>query len=240
MRKDRGRKETVLAVLAAGALAILVGSSAVRCAAGRPSGEAADPATEERPTASAEGPGDEAAGSAVEELESREWASADGSGKRMTARDGKLTETDGDAAYTSTYEVVSDEAGSCELSVTRADGTTVQAIVRIEGAGDEPTLTCEQLQTAFVWVPAPEGEGVEVTGVDQAYLDLVGGDEAGLERAVSSWCSGHLPGATEASFDGEVYLDTRNGVVTCTLTCDDPAQTVISVTWSDGSFSVVG
>lgn len=159
---------------------------------------------------------------------------------RMTASGGRLVETDGTDTYTSSYVVTSDGDGSCGLAVTRADGTVVQATVTIEGEGDDERLTCEQLQTAFDWVPAPRDGEVRVTDVDDAYLSLVGGSEDALDLAVSLWASEHVPGASEAAFDGEVYLDTRTGSVTATFTCDDPGRTILSVTWADGAFSVTG
>ena len=159
---------------------------------------------------------------------------------RMTASGGRLVETDGTDTYTSSYVVTSDGDGSCGLAVTRADGTIVQATVTIEGEGDDERLRCEQLQTAFDWVPAPKDSEVRVTGVDDQYLALVGGDEGALDLAVSLWASEHVPGASEAAFDGEVYLDTRSGSVTATFTCDDPGRTILSVTWAGGAFSVTG
>lgn len=251
------RHRTVVAV-AAGAVAVALGAGAARSCAG--TGEAAanaqDPLDAGGSTAwvevvpgagSAEGDAGEPVGDAAEEgascaveLESREWMGAEDASLRMTASGGRLVETDGTDTYTSSYKVTSDGADGCELSVTRADGTVVQATVAIEGDGDDMRLRCEQLQTAFDWVPAPEQGGVRVTGVDDAYLSLVGGNEEALDLAVSLWVSEHVPGATEAAFDGEVYLDTKTGSVTATFTCDDPGRTIASVSWSGGAFAVAG
>lgn len=252
------KRHRAVAAVAAGAVAVALGAGAARSCAG--AGAQADGAPEERggssPSAWVEvvpgaGSADEDAGepagdaaeegaSCVGELESREWMGAADASLRMTASGGRLVETDGTDTYTSTYEVTSDGEGSCGLSVTRADGTVVQATVAIEGDGDDMRLRCEQLQTAFDWVPAPEQGEVRVTGVDEAYLSLVGGNEGALDLAVSLWVSEHVPGATEAAFDGEVYLDTKTGSVTATFTCDDPGRTIASVSWSDGAFAVAG
>ncbi|SDR72917.1 hypothetical protein SAMN04489857_0886 [Parafannyhessea umbonata] len=159
---------------------------------------------------------------------------------RMTASGGRLVETDGTDTRTSSYEVTSDGDGECGLRVTRADGTVVQATVTIRGRGDGARLRCEQLQTSFDWVPAPPGGEVRVTGVDEEYLALVGGSEDALDLAVSLWVSEHVPGATEAAFDGEVYIDTKADSVTATFTCDDPGRSIVSATWADGAFSVTG
>ncbi|MDD2589048.1 MAG: hypothetical protein PHR15_05625 [Atopobiaceae bacterium] len=235
------RKNKVMAVAAAGAVAILLLASVARCSATGRADTAA--ATEAATGEAAQTTAATIAGTptATERLTSREWMSPDDAGKRMTLSDGRLVETDGTNTYTCSYEVVSDGTGGCELDVLRADGSRVTADVTVTGSGDGMRASSDAFQVSRSWVPAPEDGGtVTVTGVDQAYLDLVGGDEAALEAAVASWCSAHALAATEATFDGEVYLDTKAGDVTATLTCDDPGRTILSVTWADGAFSVAG
>ena len=251
------KRHRAVAAVAAGAVAVALGAGAARSCAGTSEPTAgSDPRDAGGSMAWVEvvpGPGSSGddeeggAGAAAEEatscaaeLESREWMGAEDASLRMTASGGRLVETDGTNTYTSSYVVTSDGDGSCGLAVTRSDGTVVQATVTIEGEGDDERLTCEQLQTAFDWVPAPRDGEVRVTGVDDAYLSLVGGSEDALDLAVSLWASEHVPGASEAAFDGEVYLDTRTGSVTATFTCDDPGRTILSVTWTDGAFSVTG
>lgn len=244
------RRKRAVAIAAAGAVAVLVAATLARCSAAR-SASATDAGTSgataaQTTTATA---GSDAGGSAGETgeagscasaLESREWMGADDASERLTASGGRIVETDGTNTYTSSYRVTEDSAGSCELSITRADGTVVQATATITGDGDDARLRCEQLQVAFDWVPAPTDGEVRVTGVDDEYLSLVGGDETALDAAVRLWVSMHVPGASEAAFDGEVFLDTNEDRVTATFTCDDPGRTVVSVEWSGGAFSVTG
>ena len=175
------RKNKVMAVAAAGAVAVLVLASVARCSAtGRADAAAAtEAATGEaaQPTAAT------TAGTptATERLTSREWVSPDDAGRRMTLSDGRLVETDGTNTYTCSYEVVSDGTGGCELDVLRADGSRVTADVTVTGSGDGMRASSDAFQVSRSWVPAPEDGGtVTVTGVDQAYLDLVGGDGPGL------------------------------------------------------------
>lgn len=244
------RRKRAVAMAAAGAVAVLVAATLARCSAAR-SASATDAGTSgataaQTTTATA---GSDAGGSAGETgeagscasaLESREWMGADDASERLTASGGRIVETDGTNTYTSSYRVTEDSAGSCELSITRADGTVVQATATITGDGDDARLRCEQLRVAFDWVPAPTDGEVRVTGVDDEYLSLVGGDETALDAAVRLWVSMHVPGASEAAFDGEVFLDTNEDRVTATFTCDDPGRTVVSVEWSGGAFSVTG
>ncbi len=244
------RRKRAVAIAAAGAVAVLVAATLARCSAAR-GASATDAGTSEATAAqtSTDTAGSDAGGSAGETgeagscasaLESREWMGADDASERLTASGGRIVETDGTNTYTSSYRVTEDSAGSCELSITRADGTVVQATATITGDGDDARLRCEQLQVAFDWVPAPTDGEVRVTGVDDEYLSLVGGDEAALDAAVKLWVSMHVPGASEAAFDGEVFLDTNEDRVTATFTCDDPGRTVVSVEWSGGAFSVTG
>lgn len=236
------RKNKVMAVAAAGAVAVLVLASVARCSAtGRADAAAATEAATGEAAQTTVAATTAGTPTATERLASREWMSPDDTGRRMTLSDGRLVETDGTNTYTCSYEVVSDGTGGCELDVLRADGSRVTAVVTVTGSGDGMRASSDAFQVSRSWVPAPEDGGtVTVTGVDQAYLDLVGGDGPGLEAAVASWCSAHALAASEATFDGEVYLDTKAGDVTATLTCDDPGRTILSVTWSDGAFSVAG
>ena len=48
------------------------------------------------------------------------------------------------------------------------------------------------------------------------------------------------PTAGEASFDGEVFLDTAAGRVSATFHLDDAASTIIAVSYEGGEFSVAG
>lgn len=244
------RRKRAVAIAAAGAVAVLVAATLARCSAAGgasatdagTSGATAAQTTTDTAGSDAGGSAGETgeAGSCASALESREWMGADDASERLTASGGRIVETDGTNTYTSSYRVTEDSAGSCELSITRADGTVVQATATITGDGDDARLRCEQLQVAFDWVPAPTDGEVRVTGVDDEYLSLVGGDETALDAAVRLWVSMHVPGASEAAFDGEVFLDTNEDRVTATFTCDDPGRTVVSVEWSGGAFSVTG
>jgi hypothetical protein len=184
---------------------------------------------------------DNYAGSALSTLESHTWAAVGDAQKRMSIQDNKIVESTGQESYSSSYSLISDSEHTCELTITRTDGTNIQACFILSGEGDELKLSCEQLQVAFEWsVADTQSSGVLLTDVDVAYLELVDNNKAGLEEAVSAWCAVHAPAASKASFDGEVFLNTKDGYVSCTLTCDDIAKTVVSVRWAAGIFTVVG
>ena len=230
-----------MAVAAVGAVTILIAASVARCAAARGSGAGGSEPTQTEAAVTTEDPATSETTTALARLASCEWMGPDDAAMRMTLADGRLVETDGTSTYICSYEVVSDGPAQAELDVLRADGTHVTADVTVTGVGDAMRVSSDAFQVSQSWVPVPSGDSeVEVAGVDEAYLDLVGGDEAGLEEAVAGWCSVHAVAATRATFDGEVYLDTKTGDVTATLTCDDPGETILSVTWASGAFRVVG
>ena len=230
-----------MVVAAVGAVVILIAASVARCAAVRGSGAGGSEPTQTDDAVTTEDPATSETTTALARLASCEWMSPDDAAKRMTLADGRLVETDGTSTYICSYGVVSDGPAQAELDVLRADGTHVTADVTVTGAGDAMRVSSDAFQVSQSWVPVPSGDSeVEVAGVDEAYLDLVGGDEAGLDAAVVGWCSAHAVAATRATFDGEVYLDTKTGDVTATLTCDDPGETILSVTWASGTFKVVG
>lgn len=95
------------------------------------------------------------------------------------------------------------------------------------------------LADRYVEGPAAEG-GVEVTGLAEPYLELIGGDGDGLARAIGEWARANAPSAGEASFDGEVFLDTGSGRVSATFHLDDAASTIVAVSYEAGAFDVAG
>ena len=195
-----------MAVAAVGAVTILIAASVARCAAVRGPGAGGSEPTQTEDAATTEDPATSETTTALARLASCEWMSPDDAAKRMTLADGRLVETDGTSTYICSYGVVSDGPAQAELDVLRADGTHVTADVTVTGAGDAMRVSSDTFQVSQSWVPVPSGDSeVEVAGVDEAYLDLVGDDEAGLEEAVAGWCSVHAVAATRATFDGEVY-----------------------------------
>lgn len=86
-----------------------------------------------------------------------------------------------------------------------------------------------------------EGGGgpFEVTGLDERYLELVGGDEDALRAAIGAYAARRSPQASSASFDGEVFLDLASGMVSATFHLDDNASTIVTVQWAGGAFTVL-
>lgn len=201
-----------------------------------------DDSGEESPSASdAQGP----ASQVMDVLRSHSWQAQGDSSKTLRFREDSLIESGGQSSRVVSFEVGDGQwdgsAGSVELRVT-ADGAQDQpVVVSLTGSESSYSVSCDAFSLAGQYVQGARGEGpVSVTGVTEPYTSLVDGKTDELASTVAAWCRDHVPTATSASFDGEVYVDVPSGTVTATFTCDDASATVISVVYSGGSFEVRG
>ena len=251
------KKNKLMLAAAIGMVAVVVATTAVRCSIAHTvsEDEGAQPAAEaaqEAPDADdgdaaapEEGPA-EGAGETLARLRGTPWVAADGSGKTLAFRDGAFVESDAGSASLTAFEV--EGAGSSEgqrwldVRMLRSGdaGTSSETLVLEEGDG-KASVSSDGflLSPRYVEAPAPGG-GVEVTGLAEPYLALVGGDGDGLAQAIGEWARANAPTAGEASFDGEVFLDTGSGRVSATFHLDDAASTIIAVSYEGGAFSVAG
>ena len=81
---------------------------------------------------------------------------------------------------------------------------------------------------------------VSVSGMDEAYIGLVGGDAEPLRKALAAYMAKNVPQAASASFDGEASVDFNAKTVSAAFHADDAARTVLVVTYADGKFTVSG
>ena len=81
---------------------------------------------------------------------------------------------------------------------------------------------------------------VSVSGMDEAYIGLVGGDAEPLRKALAAYMAKNVPQASSASFDGEASVDFNAKTVSASFHADDAARTVLVVTYADGKFTVSG
>lgn len=75
-------------------------------------------------------------------------------------------------------------------------------------------------------------------GLSEAVL----GHESGLREALVEWCSTHAPSATRATWSGEATRDWVSGLVSVSLTLNDPAKTTVTATMDAdaGTFHIRG
>lgn len=230
----RGNK--VAAAVAAGALVILLGSGVTRCAL--QGGGAADPGQTGSVSAGpAEGePGEEGASA----LAGTSWSSGAGDAS-LSFGTASLSIEGASGSLEAPYEITGEfESKNAAVLTGRLflDGSWRDASFVLEGEEGSRRLSCDALEgSPFVEDPA---SGFSVSGVDPGFIELVGGDGAGLEEAVGEWARANAPEATCASFDREAYIDYASGRVTATFTCDDPSASEASVSYDGSSFSVRG
>lgn len=253
------RKKRIMAAAAIGAIVILIVSTAVRCAVSRTADQATGTAQEDAAVQVQEADGGEAStdaqavtpGTTTEDegalstLESRAWKAE--SGATVTFKDGMYIETDGSLAKITAFTVDSEVASGSQTTLMlelyrdgSADAVASAVVIR-KDADSSYTVASDQFQLATSYKEVQEARtSFAVAGTNDAYLALVGGDEEGLEKALADYTAAHVPSATKATFDGEVYIDYGAGTVLATFTCDDAAQTILSVTYASGAFTVTG
>lgn len=241
MRKN-GKRGKVIAVAAAGALVVLLASTIARCAAAGPAGagQGAGGSAPEQAQQQA-GPA-EAAASTLEAAAGTSWVAEDGSGATLQVTDRSLVESATDGTVSALAYSAADEAeadGQAIVTLTLEDGSAATLIVTLEDG--EPAAVASDAFSAAPSYVASEGGGspFEVTGLDERYLELVGGDEDALRAAIGAYAARRSPQASSASFDGEVFLDLASGMVSATFHLDDNASTIVTVQWAGGAFTVL-
>ena len=241
MRKN-GKRGKVIAVAAAGALVVLLASTIARCAAAGPAGagQGAGGSAPEQAQQQA-GPA-EAAASTLEAAAGTSWVAEDGSGATIQVTDRSLVESATDGTVSALAYSAADEAeadGQAIVTLTLEDGSAATLIVTLED-GEPAAVASDAFSAAPSYVASEGGGGpFEVTGLDERYLELVGGDEDALRAAIGAYAARRSPQASSASFDGEVFLDLASGMVSATFHLDDNASTIVTVQWAGGAFTVL-
>lgn len=241
MRKN-GKRGKVIAVAAAGALVVLLASTIARCAAAGPAGagQGAGGSAPEQAQQQA-GPA-EAAASTLEAAAGTSWVAEDGSGATLQVTDRSLVESATDGTVSALAYSAADEAeadGQAIVTLTLEDGSAAILIVTLED-GEPAAVASDAFSAAPSYVASEGGGGpFEVTGLDERYLELVGGDEDALRAAIGAYAARRSPQASSASFDGEVFLDLASGMVSATFHLDDNASTIVTVQWADGAFTIL-
>lgn len=241
MRKNVKRGK-VIAVAAAGALVVLLASTIARCAAAGPAGagQGAGGSAPEQAQQQA-GPA-EAAASTLEAAAGTSWVAEDGSGATLQVTDRSLVESATDGTVSALAYSAADEAeadGQAIVTLTLEDGSAATLIVTLED-GEPAAVASDAFSAAPSYVASEGGGGpFEVTGLDERYLELVGGDEDALRAAIGAYAARRSPQASSASFDGEVFLDLASGMVSATFHLDDNASTIVTVQWAGGAFTVL-
>lgn len=241
MRKN-GKRGKVIAVAAAGALVVLLASTIARCAAAGPAGAGQDAGGSAPEQAQQQAGPAEAAASTLEAAAGTSWVAEDGSGATLQVTDRSLVESAADGTVSALAYSAADEAeadGQAIVTLTLEDGSAATLIVTLED-GEPAAVASDAFSAAPSYVASEGGGGpFEVTGLDERYLELVGGDEDALRAAIGAYAARRSPQTSSASFDGEVFLDLASGMVSATFHLDDNASTIVTVQWAGGAFTVL-
>ncbi|WP_283171724.1 hypothetical protein [Curtanaerobium respiraculi] len=151
-------------------------------------------------------------------------------------------ETDASGVHVTAMEVTEAIETSLDVRLARDGGEgEVKTTITLSGKEGSWKVSSDSFACAHAYVEAsPHREAVAVEGVSEPYTTLIEDRTDELALAVAAYCRAHVPTATRATFDGEVYLDTNAGVVTATFHCDDAAATILQVTYEGGAFAVAG
>mgnify|MGYP000349359832 CR=1 FL=1 len=239
------KKTKALAAIAAGALAIGIALSVASCAL-RSAGADQQTVQEEAPVEeAAQGQGAEApaALTSYELACSKGWKSDAGSlqmSKGMVIEKG----ADGKIHVLTVSEVEEADAGKqAVLTVAGIDEDSQDSVtwtLIFDRSGGAATMSSDDFKVSKEYTEDVAEGSVSVSGMDEAYIGLVGGDAEPLRKALAAYMAKNVPQAASASFDGEVYLDVRGGRVSATFHLDDAAATIITAVYEDGSFTVAG
>lgn len=234
------RKNRVMLAAAIGAVVVLVASSAVRCAVSR----SADTAPEQPASEQSQEADMGARDKAMEALRGHAWRSETDASASVEFREGSFVETRGGQATVTAFEVTGSSEGddwaSLDVSFVR-DGASGEAVVMLEGREGSLRVASDAFANADAYVEGKASAGpVAVSGVTEPYTSLIDGRTDELAGAVADHCRRKVPAATRADFDGEVFVDVKGGRVSATFTCDDPARTILNVTYDGAAFKVEG
>ena len=238
------KKTKALAAIAAGALAIGIALSVASCAL-RSAGADQQTVQEEAPVEeAAQGQGAEApaALTSYELACSKGWKSDAGSlqmSKGMVIEKG----ADGKIHVLTVSEVEEADAGKqAVLTVAGIDEDSQDSVtwtLIFDRSGGAATMSSDDFKVSKEYTEDVAEGSVSVSGMDEAYIGLVGGAEP-LRKALAAYMAKNVPQAASASFDGEASVDFNAKTVSASFHADDPARTVLVVAYADGKFTVTG
>lgn len=248
------KKNKMMLAAAIGMLAIVVGSTAVRCSVSHTVEERAGASAPVESAAQSSGEARRAqepiVGDAAEEtmglLRANVWQAEGSPGKTVEFREGSFIESDGTSVKITAFEVKdageSNSQRHLDIDIMReGDAHATATTLVVEKRGGALSVGCDGFANEKRYVKgSASGADVAVTGLAEPYMGLIDGKSDELASAVGSWCRSHAPSASSASFDGEVYLDMRGGRVSATFHLDDAAATIVAVVYESGAFSVDG
>lgn len=169
------------------------------------------------------------------------WSSENGATLQLSK--GMITERDANGAiHAMTLSSVAETPAGSQTLITAvgidesAAAEATWTLILDEGPS-APRISSDDFNSAPFYVKTADYGRIEVTGVDEGLLSLVGGDRTPLVSTLEDFVERELPQASTVDFDGEAFIDFNEGTVSATFHADDPERTVVTLTYKDGAFA---
>lgn len=227
------KKTKLMAICAAGAAAILIGAGLARCAIAPSEPEIVVPAEEQ-------GQQIEQADDSFSGYAGTTWESEDGT-CTLTLSDSTIVESGEAGVQVMYYEVLSEEPDddglSAQISFTRSAGEAAsQTLLSISDAGGWKSISCDAFALSKSYLIAEGFEaGIELSAHSPELNELLDAEDAEIASAIAQKASSASPTATLATWDGEVYIDCNEDVLTTSFHLNDAASTIVQLSLDRGS-----
>ena len=227
------KKTKLMAICAAGAAAILIGAGLARCAI-------APSEPETVVTAEEQGQQTEQAGKSLVGYTGTTWESEDGT-CTLALSDSTIIESGEAEVQVMYYEVLSEEPDddglSAQISFTRSAGEAAsQTLLSISDAGGWKSISCDAFALSKSYLIAEGSEaGIELSAHSPELNELLDAEDAEIASAIAQKASSASPTATLATWDGEVYIDCNEDVLTTSFHLNDAASTIVQLSLDRGS-----
>lgn len=221
------KKTKLMAICAAGAAAILIGAGLARCAIAPSEPETVVPAEEQ-------GQQIEQADDSFSGYAGTTWESEDGT-CTLTLSDSTIVESGEAGVQVMYYEVLSEEPDddglSAQISFTRSAGEAAsQTLISISDAGGRKSISCDAFALSKSYLIAEGSEaGIELSAHSPELNELLDAEDAEIASAIAQKASSASPTATLATWDGEVYIDCNEDVLTTSFHLNDAASTIVQL-----------
>ena len=227
------KKTKLMAICATGAAAILIGAGLARCAIAPSEPETVVPAEEQ-------GQQIEQADDSFSGYAGTTWESEDGT-CTLTLSDSTIVESGEAGVQVMYYEVLSEEPDddglSAQISFTRSAGEAAsQTLLSISDAGGWKSISCDAFALSKSYLIADGSEaGIELSAHSPELNELLDAEDAEIASAIAQKASSASPTATLATWDGEVYIDCNEDVLTTSFHLNDAASTIVQLSLDRGS-----
>ena len=221
------KKTKLMAICAAGAAAILIGAGLARCAIAPSEPEIVVPAEEQ-------GQQIEQADDSFSGYAGTTWESEDGT-CTLTLSDSTIVESGEAGVQVMYYEVLSEEPNddglSAQISFTRSAGEAAsQTLLSINDTGGRKSISCDAFALSKSYLIAEGSEaGIELSAHSPELNELLDAEDAEIASAIAQKASSASPTATLATWDGEVYIDCNEDVLTTSFHLNDAASTIVQL-----------